>query len=90
MPREKDKIPSERIHWDGNRKRGISERDDRVFAWHDANQGRDRFSLVWELVASALAGELGGQVQAAVQAGDTEKAMEALGDLLGAFGGDEI
>jgi hypothetical protein len=85
MPRKKDAIKSERIRWDGNRKRGVSERYDRVFAWNDANGG-DKFGAVWELVASALAGELGSAVQEAVSSGDTVKTMEALGDLLGAFG----
>ena len=89
MPRRKDAIRSERVRWDGNRKRGISERYDRVFAWNDANGG-DKFGAVWELVASALAGELGPQVQAAVSSGDTERTMEALKDVLGAFANDDI
>lgn len=86
MPRRKDPIPSERIRWDGNRKRGISERDDRVFAWNDANMDNDRFGMVWELVASALAGELGPQVKAAVEQGNEEAARDALADLLETFG----
>lgn len=86
MPRRKDAVPSVRIHWDGNRKRGVSERDDRVFAWNDANMDNDRFGMVWELVASALAGELGPQVQAAVEQGDDEAARDALADLMDAFG----
>lgn len=88
MPRQKDVIRSERIRWDGNRKRGISIRDDRVFGWNDANGG-DKFGAVWELVASALAGELGPQVQEAVRSGDTVKTMAALQDVLGAFGSDD-
>jgi hypothetical protein len=86
MPRRKDAVPSVRIRWDGNRKRGVSERDDRVFGWNDANMDNDRFGMVWELVASALAGELGPQVQAAVEQGDDEAARDALADLLDAFG----
>lgn len=89
MPREKDKVPSERVRLDGNRKRGVSERDDRVFAWLDSNVD-DKFSAVWELIASALAGELGTKVQEAVISGNTEKTMEALGDLLGAFESNDI
>jgi hypothetical protein len=89
MPRRKDAIKSDRVRWDGNRKRGVSERYDRVFAWNDANSG-DKFGAVWELVASALAGELGAQVQEAVRSGDTVKTMAALQDVLGAFGGDDI
>lgn len=88
MARQKDAVRSERVRLDGNRKRGVSERDDRVFAWLDSNVD-DKFSAVWELVASALAGELGPQVKAAVISGDTEKTMEALGDLLGAFGAED-
>lgn len=86
MPRRKDAVPSVRIRWDGNRKRGVSERDDRVFAWNDANMDNDRFGMVWELVASALAGELGPQVKAAVEQGDDEAARDALADLMDAFG----
>lgn len=86
MPRKKDVVPSERIRWDGNRKRGVSERDDRVFAWNDANTDNDRFGMVWELVASALAGELGPEVKAAVEQGDDEAARDALADLMDAFG----
>lgn len=86
MARAKDKVPSERIRWDGNRKRGITERDDRVFEWNDANMDNDRFGMVWELVASALAGELGPQVKAAVEHGDDEAARDALADLLETFG----
>jgi hypothetical protein len=85
MPRVKDPIPSDRIRWDGNRKRGMSERNDRVFAWNDANMNSDRFGMVWELVASALAGELGPQVQQAVEAGNTDEAVDALQDLLEAY-----
>ncbi len=85
MPRAKDEIPSERIRWDGNRKRGLTERDDLVFAWNDANKDNDRFGMVWELVASALAGELGPQVKAAVEHGDVEAARDQLADLMSAF-----
>lgn len=86
MPRRKDAIKSERIRWDGNRKRGVSERNDRVFAWNDANMDNDRFGMVWELIASALAGELGPQVKAAVEQGDDAAARNALEDLFEAFG----
>lgn len=86
MSRQKDPVPSVRIRWDGNRKRGVSQRDDLVFAWNDANMDNDRFGMVWELVASALAGELGPQVKAAVEKGDDEAARDALADLLEAYG----
>ena len=83
--RKPDAVRSERIRWDGNRKRGINPRWDVTFAWNDAHPSGTRFGMVWELVTSALNGELGERVQAAVASGNTEEAVDALHDLLGTF-----
>jgi hypothetical protein len=78
MGRHKDPIPSEHIRFEGNRKRGVSRRDDRVFEWLDAiPAGADRFGVAWELIAAALNGELGPTIKQAVETSDTEKARAA-------------
>ena len=78
MGRRKDAIPSEHIRFEGNRKRGLSRRDDTVFGWLDAiPAGAQRFGVLWELIAAALNGELGPAIQQAVETSDTEKAQAA-------------
>ncbi len=86
MGRHKDPIPSEHIRFEGNRKRGVSRRDDRVFEWLDAiPAGSDRFGVVWEMLAAALNGELGPGIKQAVEATDTEKARTAARAMLASF-----
>ena len=80
-----DAIPSERIRLDGYRKRGVSTREDVTFAWLDSLPSGTRFGMAWELLTAALNGELGSKVQKAVASGNTEEAMAALQDLIGAF-----
>jgi hypothetical protein len=67
---------------------GEDTRRDAVLVWYDNLPSRKRTALVVELIAAALLGELGLQVKAAVVEGNTAEAINALQDLLGAFGGD--
>lgn len=85
MPRRKDEIRSERIRLDGYRKRGVSARDDKTFAWYDALADKTRFGVAWELITAVLNGELGQAMQIAVEEGDVEKAREAAQQIVGAF-----
>jgi hypothetical protein len=65
--------PREQVAWD----------------WYAKNRReRKAFKMAWQLLVSALNGELGPQVKMAVEQGNTEEAIEALQDLLGAFGGE--
>ena len=85
MTRPKDKIPSERVRIDGNRKRGIDTRQDKTWAWLDAIPAGKRFDFVWDLLTAALNGELGSVMQAAVEEGDVELARKAAAEIIGAF-----
>ena len=85
MARRKDKIPSERVRIDGNRKRGIDTRQDKTFAWLDAAPDGERFGFVWDLITAALNGELGSMMQEAVEVGDIELARKAAAEIIGAF-----
>jgi hypothetical protein len=85
MARPKDAIPSERIRLDGYRKRGVSARDDKTFAWYDALTAGTRFGVAWELITAVLNGELGPAMQVAVEEGDVEKARQAAQQIVSAF-----
>lgn len=89
MARPRNVTPSLRIRLDGYERQPIVDaRTQLAVDWVSAHK-RDRraFPVAWELLKAALNGELGGRVQQAVAAGDTEQAMDALHDLLGAFDG---
>jgi hypothetical protein len=75
------------LHIDPYIWRGEDPRRDAVLEWYDNLPSRQRTALVMELIAAALLGELGPQVKAAVSDGNTEEAIDALKDVLGAFGG---
>jgi hypothetical protein len=90
MARPRDKVRSERIRIDGYRKRGAGERQDKTFAWLDAIPAGKRFDFVWELLTSALNGELGTVMQQAVEDGDVEKAREAASQIISAFVVDDF
>ena len=77
MARKKDKIPSEFVRIQGRRKRGVSVRHDKTFAYLDGLPSNKKFEFVWELLTAALNGELGQTMQEAVEQGDVEKAVEA-------------
>jgi hypothetical protein len=83
--RPPDPIKSERVRLDGYRKRGVDPRHDVTFAWLDSLPAGTRFGMAWELLTAALNGELGDRVKQAVTSGNTEEAMDALQDLIGAF-----
>lgn len=83
--RPPDAIPSERVRIEGLRKRGVSTRGDKTFAWLDSIPNKKRFSFVWDLVTAALNGELGPMMQQAVEDSDMEKAREAATQIAGAF-----
>jgi len=83
--RPHDAVPSERIRIEGLRKRGVSARDDKTFAWLDAIPNKKRFLFVWDLVTAALNGELGPVMQQAVEDSDMDKAREAAAQIAGAF-----
>lgn len=83
--RRPDEIPSERIRIDGYRKRNINKRYDKTFEWLDAIPGRKRFNMVWELITAALNGELGIQMQTAIETGDLDLAKQAASQIVSAF-----
>lgn len=85
MARHLDQIPSERVYIAGRRKRGISTREDKTFAWLDEIPSGQRFAFVWELLTSALNGELGPMMQTAVQESDVDKAKVAAAQISAAF-----
>jgi hypothetical protein len=85
MGRKKDAIPSEIIHFHGNRKRGISAREDKTFAWLDQIPPGQRFGFVWELLTAALNGELGPIMQTAVEESDIDRARMAANEMATAF-----
>ena len=83
--RRPDEIPSERVRFEGLRKRGVNSRYDKTFAWIDAIPNGKRFEFVWDLVTAALNGELGPVMQQAVEDSDMNKAREAAAQIVGAF-----
>jgi len=91
MGRKKHDTPSIRIRLDGYVRQPITDPRVQVAVdWLDEQRSqRKAFPMAWELLVSALNGELGDGVKVAVLQGDTEKAHDALRDLLGAFGGDD-
>lgn len=85
MSRPKDSVPSARVRIEGNRKRGVDARQDKTFAWLDSIPAGKRFDFVWDLLTSALNGELGSVMQQAVEDSDVEKAREAASQIINAF-----
>lgn len=88
MPRKRFSVPSARIRFEGLQRMPIE--DPRVqvaYEWYLTNkEAKKAFPIAWQLIISALNGELGPQVKVAVEQGNTEEAINALQDLLGAFG----
>lgn len=91
MSRMKNKFPSVRVRLDGNiRQPVLDEREVKALAWYaEMSKQRKAFPVAWGFIVAAVNGELGPQVQAAVVDGNTEEAIDALQDLLGAFGGSD-
>ena len=85
MGRKPDPVKSERVRIEGSRKRGVSSRDDKTFAWLDGIPDGKRFEFAWDLITAALNGELGPVMQAAVEESDIEKAKRAAQQISNAF-----
>ena len=91
MARKKNDVPSVRIRLDGflrMRDEGIaeSEREQVFLDWFLENSAnRKAFTVMKEMMTAMLNGEMGPQIQQAVQAGDTQAAIEAAQDLISAF-----
>lgn len=91
MAKPKNPYPSERIRLDANlrmRAAGVTEnpRHQIFYEWYmEHRQNRMAATLMVEMMTSMLNGEFGPQIQQAVRAGDTEAAIEAAQDLIGAF-----
>ena len=86
MARRKNAVPSVRIRLDGYQEQPITDpRIQKAVDWVTANKAeRKAFPMAWGLLIAALNGELGDQVQTAVQAGakSTEEAVKALEDAM--------
>lgn len=80
-----DPIKSTKISIGGRRKRGVSTRDDKTFAWLDSIPPGKRFEFTWELLTAALNGELGPVMQEAAEESDLEKAKRAAERIKSAF-----
>ena len=91
MPKPKNKFQSERVRLDGfvrMKSQDVTEsaREQPFLDWYRANrENRMAFTVMKEMMTAMLNGEMGPQIQAAVKAGDTEAAIEAAQDLIGAF-----
>jgi hypothetical protein len=83
MARKRDQIRSERVRWDGYRKRNVNPRWDKTFAWNDSHPSGTRFNMVWDLVTAVLNGEVSLVVKDEI--GNTSEAIDAAQDLIGAF-----
>lgn len=88
MARAKNKVPSARVRLDGYQSMPVVDDRERIFwDWYlKARDSRTAFPVAKQLIISALMGELGPQVAAAVSDGNTEETIDALKDLLSAFG----
>lgn len=80
-------VPSIRIRLDGNIKKPVEgSREEKALHWYlEMVKDRQAFNMAWAFVVAAVNGEMGPQVQAAVQVGDTSAAIEAAKDLFDAF-----
>lgn len=92
MARPKNAVPSKRIRLDGNIPEPLpGTREYKAYKWYQDNVGaRKAFPMAWQLLVAALNGEMGPQVKAAFDQGNTDEAVEALQDLIGQFGGQEV
>ncbi len=91
MAKPKNNFPSERVRLDANLRMQaegvtLNPRHQVFHDWYQENKkDRRAATLAIEMMTSMLLGEFGPQVQAAVKAGDTQAAIEAAQDLIGAF-----
>lgn len=86
MARRKNAFPSMRMELNIRVRQPITDpRVQRAVDWvKEMNKKKKASSMAWALLVSALNGELGGGVQAAVEAGakSTEEAVKALEDAI--------
>jgi|GEM_PF-3131622 hypothetical protein len=87
MSRKKNLVKSQRYRLDGNMPMPITNPRDQVFwDWYLDMKSKDRAAPVArELLTAILNGEMGSQMQKAIQQGDTQAAIEAAQDLINAF-----
>lgn len=87
MAPKKREVPSERVRLDGYQQFPIIDpREQKFWDWYLENRkNRRAFTMAKILIIAALHGEMGTQIQQAVEHGDTEEATAALDDLLDAF-----
>jgi len=91
MAKPKNQFPSERVRLDGfvrMRAQGKTEdpREQVFYDWYLANRvNRSAYTVMKEMMTAMLNGEMGPQIQQAVQAGDTQAAIEAAQDLMSQF-----
>jgi hypothetical protein len=91
MAKPKNAFPSIRIRldpWIRMRAQGVTEdpRQQVVYDWYMENApDRKASTIALEMLTAMLNGEMGPQLQAAVKTGDTQVAIDALQDLIGAF-----
>lgn len=87
MARPKHKVKSERIRLDITQPMPIMDpRVQKAYDWYlEKSKERKAAPLGWALLISALNGELGPQVQEAVEKGNTQEAVDALQDLMSMF-----
>jgi len=87
MSRLKNLEQSKRIRLDGYIPMPIrNERDQKFYDWYlEQRAKRKAFTVARELLTAILNGEMGLQIQTAIQQGDTQAAIEAAQDLIDAF-----
>lgn len=87
MAPKKRAVPSERVRLDGYQAFPITDpREQKFWEWYLENRkNRKAFKMAKILIIAALHGEMGTQIQQAVEHGDTEEATSALDDLLDTF-----
>lgn len=87
MAPKKREIPSERVRLDGYQQFPITDpREQKFWDWYMKARAEGKaFPMAKLLIIAALHGEMGVDIQQAVEHGDTEEATAALDDLLDAF-----
>jgi len=85
-PKKRD-VPSERVRLDGDQQFPITDpREQKFWDWYlEMRKNRKAFTMAKTLIIAALHGEMGTQIQKAVEHGDTDEAVAALDDLLDTF-----
>lgn len=87
MSRPKNPESSKRVRLDGYIPMPITDkRDQKFYDWYlEQRVKRKAFTVARELLTAILNGEMGPQIQAAIEAGDTQAAVDAAQDLISTF-----